>query len=85
MVAVLVASDADDVVLGSDAVAHLAALGVSSVALLRDRDMICLVLEGWALDAVESARAAVSLLGGESREVRTLRPLVQLALSHSPP
>lgn len=65
------------------ALAALARLGVTSVSLLRDEETAGLVLEGWALDparAGEAARAAVGARDG----IRTLQPLMQMALSASP-
>jgi hypothetical protein len=69
-------------VLQPAALAALARLGVTSVSLLRDEETAGLVLEGWALDpgrADEAARAAAGTRDG----VRTLEPLVQMALSAS--
>ena len=63
--------------------AALARLGVTSVSLLRDEQTAGLVLEGWALDparADEAARAAA----GAREGIRTLQPLMQMAVSATP-
>lgn len=62
------------------ALERLARLGITNVALLRDGSTVGLVLEGWAFDpkrACEAARA----VAGSSEGVRTLRPLMQMAVS----
>jgi hypothetical protein len=57
----------------------LARLGVTSVALLRDSSVAGLVLEGWTFDPLDAPRAAHALKG--TREpIRTLQPLVHLAI-----
>ena len=80
---VLLEQDAD-VSLGSATLAGLARLGVTSVALLRDERTIAVVLEGWAFDAAASAEAARAALAGPASPARTLRPLVQMAVSTAP-
>ena len=63
---------------------ELARLGVTSVALVRDRCMAGLVLEGWAFDPGDAPRAACAATG--SREgIRMLRPLAHLAVSSVAP
>jgi hypothetical protein len=58
----------------------LARMGVTSVALLSDSSGTGLVLEGWAFDPLDAPRAAQALKG--TREpIRTLQPLVHLAIS----
>jgi hypothetical protein len=59
---------------------ELAKLGVTSVALLRDRSLAGVVLEGWAFSARDTRRA-VRAIAGASTDVRTLRPLVQMGVS----
>jgi hypothetical protein len=57
----------------------LARLGVTSVALLRDSTVTGLVLEGWTFDPGDAPRAARALKG--TREpIRTLQPLVHMAI-----
>jgi hypothetical protein len=65
------------------AIASLARLGVTSVSLLRDEQTMGLVLEGWAFDSAragEAARAAARARVG----IRTLEPLMQMAVSATP-
>jgi len=62
------------------ALEELARLGVTNVALLRDRTTVGLVLEGWAFDP-RHAREAARAVAGSSEGVRTLRPLMQMAVS----
>lgn len=58
----------------------LARLGVTSVSLVRDEETAGLVLEGWAFDPARAHEAA-SAVTGACDEARTLRPLVQMAVS----
>ena len=58
----------------------LARLGVTSVSLVRDDETAGLVLEGWAFDPARAHEAA-SAVTGTCDEARTLRPLVQMAVS----
>ena len=59
---------------------ELAKLGVTSIALLRDRSLAGVVLEGWAFSPCDTRRA-VHAVAGASAGVRTLRPLVQMGVS----
>jgi hypothetical protein len=59
---------------------ELAKLGVTSIALLRDRSLAGVVLEGWAFSPRDTRRA-VRAVAGASAGVRTLRPLVQMGVS----
>jgi hypothetical protein len=59
---------------------ELARLGVTSVAVLRDTSVAGLVLEGWAFDPRDAQRAARAV-AGVREDVRTLQPLVQMAIS----
>jgi hypothetical protein len=82
MVLVLFPVSDEEPALQPAALATLARLGVSSVSLLRDEETAGLMLEGWALDptrASEAVRAAV----GTREGIRTLQPLVQMAVSAS--
>jgi hypothetical protein len=60
----------------------LARLGVTSVALLRDSSVAGLVLEGWTFDPLDAPRAARALKG-TGEPIRTLQPLVHLAIPTS--
>jgi hypothetical protein len=80
MVLVLFPLSEEEPALPQAALAALARLGVTSVSLLRDDRLAGLVLEGWAFDparACEAAHAAVRTRHG----IRTLRPLMHMALS----
>jgi hypothetical protein len=59
---------------------ELAQLGVTSIALLRDRSLAGVVLEGWAFSPRDTHRA-VRAVAGASTGVRTLQPLVQMGVS----
>ncbi len=58
----------------------LARLGITSVALLRDTSVAGLVLEGWAFDPRDAPQAACAVAGA-GKDVRTLEPLAQMAVS----
>jgi hypothetical protein len=70
----------DDPVLDSAGLKELAELGVTHAALFRDASVAGLVLEGWAFDARDAQRA-VRAVAGTRAGVRTLQPLVQMAVS----
>jgi hypothetical protein len=59
---------------------ELARLGVTNVALVRDASVAGLVVEGWAFDPRDAHRA-VRAVAGACEGIRTLRPLVQMAVS----
>jgi hypothetical protein len=79
VVALLMDGTDPEVSLGTTAADRLTALGVTNVALFRDRDGVCVVLEGWAFDVARSSDAAIAAIGA-SGAVRTLRPVMQTAL-----
>jgi hypothetical protein len=78
-VAFLLQHDAPEVALGPAVAERLARLGVTDLALFRDRETVCLVLEGWAFDASASAEAAAAAIG-PGIVFRTLLPLMRTAL-----
>ena len=80
MVVALFPVQDDDPVLESAGLKVLAELGVTHAALFRDASVAGLVLEGWAFDA-RDARSAVRAVAGTRAGVRTLQPLVQMAVS----
>lgn len=80
-VAFLIEAGDGDVDLTSAVADQLAGLGVTDVALFRDRETLCVVLEGWAFDPSSSATAA-SVIGAKP-PARTLRPIMQTALRAS--
>lgn len=63
-----------------DQIAELARLGVTSVDVLRDRQVVGVVLEGWMFDPAVSARAAAKAVRATTA-VRMLRPLLHMAVS----
>lgn len=83
MAVVLFPVSEETLALRASALETLAGLGVTSVALLRDRTTAGLVLEGWAFDPDRAHEAASAALGaGEG--VRTLLPLMQMAVANEP-
>ena len=76
MVVLLEAADSDFCV-RPEQVAQLARLGVSNLALLRDRQTVGIVLEGWLFDPVRSGAAALCIADGG----RALHPVLQMAVS----
>jgi hypothetical protein len=83
MVLVLFPVSEQEPALPPAALAALARLGVTSVSLLRDEETAGLVLEGWAFDAARAEEAAHAVAGGRSG-IRTLGPLMQMAVSATP-
>ena len=83
MAKVLILWPADAAVrIGSAEASRLASLGVSTIALLRDADSVGIVLDGWAFDPVQSARAAAATLGSES-ECRVLLPALEVDVANT--
>ncbi len=82
-IAVLLVPGQDDVPLTAATLDRLGALGVTSVALVRDEQTVGLVLEGWAFDPVRSAPAALAAVSAGAA-ARTLYPVVQMAVSAAP-
>jgi hypothetical protein len=80
MVVVLFPISDDEPRLEPAGLEQLAKLGVTNVALLRDASGAGLVLEGWAFDG-RDAQTAVRAVVGATERVRTLQPLVQMAVS----
>jgi hypothetical protein len=80
MVVVLFPVSDEEPALQSAALAALARLGVTSVSLLRDKQTIGLVLEGWAFDSARAGEAARAAAGAREG-LRTLEPLMQMAVS----
>lgn len=76
-VAFLVTGDHPDLTLGPAVAEQLARLGITDVALYRDGETVCVVLDGWAFDPDHSAEAAAAAFGGG---VRTLHPVMRSAL-----
>jgi len=80
MMALLIDEADGEFCLRRELIETLARLGVTSVALLRDRQTVGIVLEGWLLDPARSEGALVEAFGTASR-VRTLHPILHLAVS----
>jgi hypothetical protein len=80
MLVVLLEADGGDVPLGTRAVDRLGQLGVTNVALLRDEQTFCIVLEGWAFDPAGSASEVVSTISIGMRSGRVLQPVMQIAV-----
>lgn len=82
MAIVVLLKDGEDpaVVLSSLASARLAALGVTSVSVVRDRRSVGVILEGWAFDPATAPAAADELFGSVGRPVRTLREVIHVAV-----
>jgi hypothetical protein len=80
MVLVLFSIAGEEPALEPGALAALARLGITSVSLLRDEQTAGLVLEGWAFDPARAAEA-VRAAAGTRAGIRTLEPLVQMAVS----
>ena len=78
MMVVLLETADSDFCVRPDQVTQLARLGVSNLALLRDRQTVGVVLEGWLFDPVRSGAAA---LCGIADGGRALHPVLQMAVS----
>jgi hypothetical protein len=76
----LVANENPAAEVGPGVAQELAALGVTSLSVLRDGQTTAVALEGWAFDADRSAEAAARAVAADSAEVRVLRPIVESAL-----
>jgi hypothetical protein len=63
-----------------DQISELTRLGVTSVDVVRDRQVVGVVLEGWLFDPARSARAAAKAVS-TTTAVRTLYPLLHMAVS----
>ena len=77
-VAFLIDTANGDVDLGPAVADRLTGLGVTSLAIYRDRDTICVVIDGWAFDPSSTSAAASAI--GVDPAARTLRPVMHTAL-----
>jgi hypothetical protein len=66
--------------LREELVSRLARLGVTELALFRDKQTLGVVLEGWLFDPARSAGAVAQAVGARSG-ARTLHPIMHLAVS----
>jgi len=80
MVVLLVPGGDDVLSLGPEALEQVAGLGVTDIAVLRDEQVVGLVLQGWAFDPERSA-AALQMLVYTPGDARTLLPLSQASVS----
>ncbi len=71
-----------DLRIGSAQASQLAALGVTSLALMRDDESVGVVLDGWAFDPARSARAAAAVLGAEP-QCRILLSVLEIGVSNA--
>lgn len=78
---VLVETNAEDVSLDSHAIGALAKLGITNLALVRDKGTVGIVLEGWAFEPAVSADAALATVAADAGNARALLPLGEMALS----
>lgn len=78
-VVVLLEEGDPDVVLGPSSAPELVRLGVTNVSLVRDRDVVGLIFEGWAFDPASATEAAEAIAPGRGA-TRILRPVVQVAV-----
>lgn len=78
---VLVEGEFPDVSLDAGTISELAGLGVTNVAVVRDKRTIGIVLEGWAFDPVASTDDALATLAPDGVPARALQPLGELAVS----
>ncbi|HEV3475759.1 MAG TPA: hypothetical protein VG602_10435 [Actinomycetota bacterium] len=80
MVVLLLSGGREEISLGPKAASQLAAHGVTRAAVLRDRDAIAVVLEGWAFDPSRSMEAAVEAVLADA-ECRRLTTVAELSVS----
>jgi hypothetical protein len=80
MVVILIAGDESNLSLDSRALEGVARLGITSLDLLRDDDLVALVMEGWAFDVANSRRAVEVLVPSTGRPVRTLHSLGHMVI-----
>jgi hypothetical protein len=76
----LVANENPAAEVGPGVAQELAALGVTSLSVLRDGQTTAVALEGWAFDADRSAEAAARVVAADPAAVRVLRPIVESAV-----
>jgi hypothetical protein len=80
MVVLLVPGGDDALSIGTEALERLAGIGVTDLAVLRDEQVVGLVLQGWAFDPEQSA-TALQMLVTAPEDTRTLLPLSQASVS----
>ena len=75
---VLLETAEDEFSVRPDQISQLARLGVSNLALLRDKQTVGIVLEGWLFDP---ARSGVAVVRGIASGGRMLHPLLHIAVT----
>lgn len=80
MVVLLLSARQEEISLGAEAAARLAAEGITRAAVLRDSDDVAVLLEGWAFDPSRSIDAAVDALVGKG-ECRRLRAVAEISIT----
>jgi hypothetical protein len=76
----LLANDNPAAEVGPGVTLDLAALGVTTVSLLRDEHTTAVALEGWAFDPNRSAEAAARAVTNDPAAIRVLYPVVESAV-----
>lgn len=64
-----------------EALSALARLGATSVALVRDKRLLGLVVEGWAFDPIGSAEAVMAAVATRGQRARAPQPVVEMTLT----
>jgi hypothetical protein len=77
MIVLLLSARQEEISLGPEAAARLAAEGITRAAVLRDRDAVAVLLEGWAFDPSRSIDAVVDAVVGTG-ECRRLRAVAEM-------
>jgi hypothetical protein len=80
LVVMLIDGTGGVVSVGPETADQLAHLGVTSGAVVRDKEGTGVVLDGWLFDDA-SAPDAARVIVGPDRPFRVLRPLIQMAVS----
>ena len=76
--------DAGQPVVGPEAAAQLAALGITRVSLLADPTGIGVVLEGWAFNPADIDQAVRAMFPDGSAGLRILHEIEHVAVSAAP-
>jgi hypothetical protein len=80
IVVVLVPASEGEPSLRPAAIARLAELGITSVAVVGDQETVGLVVEGWAFDPARSTGAVVDALAGSASRARALHPVLEFVV-----
>jgi hypothetical protein len=77
MIVVLLEASDGEFCVRPEQISQLARLGVSNLALVRDRETVGIVLEGWLFDPARSGAAA---LNGLASSGRVLHPVLHMSV-----